>query len=288
MDLGAGRRGVDMGPSAIRHAGLHDLIRRLGHDVRDAGDVVSPVAESLPVSSDGLRYLDEIIACCTALADRVERVARTGGFPLVLGGDHSIAMGTLAGICRVAERVGILYFDAHGDFNTPESSPSGNIHGMPLAVAIGLGDARLTRLGPRSPMVMPEDVVLVGVRDVDPDEARLIKAHRIPTFTLRDVDERGMRAVVIDGLASLGERCDWLHVSFDMDVVDPRFAPGTGTPVEGGITNREAHLAMEMLADTGLVRSFEVVETNPMLDAGNTTGQLAARLAASCLGKRIL
>jgi arginase len=184
--------------------------------------------------------------------------------------------------------VGVVYVDAHGDFNTPETSPSGNVHGMPLAVALGLGDERLLAIGPRRPMVRTEDVALVGVRDVDAEEARLIRSHRVPTWTLRDVDERGMRAVMEDVIARVTRETDWVHVSFDMDALDPMHAPGTGTPVDGGLTQREAHLAMEMLADTGRVRSFEIVETNPMLDTGNRTGQLAARLAASCLGKRIL
>jgi arginase len=288
MDLGAGRRGVDMGPSAIRHAGLHDMLRRLGHDVTDGGDVFSPVVESLEIRDPRLRYVDEIVASCLSLAARVEETARAGQLPVVLGGDHSVALGTLAGLCRVASRVGVIYVDAHGDFNTPETSPSGNIHGMPLAAALGFGDRRLTGLGPRVPMLRREDVVLVGVRDVDPDEARLIKEHGPLTYTLRDVDERGMKSVVEQCLAAISRDTDWLHVSFDMDAVDPGQAPGTGTPVEGGLTMREAHLAMELLADSGRVRSVEICETNPILDQGNRTGMLAARLIASCLGKRIL
>ena len=288
MDLGAGRRGVDMGPSAIRHAGLHDTLRRLGHEVTDHGDIPSPVAESVVVREKGMRFIDEILVSCTQLADAVEAVANAGGVPVVLGGDHSIAMGTIAGICRKAARVGVVYFDAHGDFNTPETSPSGNIHGMPLAVALGLGDARLLALGPRRPMVRREDVALVGIRDVDVEEARLLRDKGPASFTVRSVDERGMKAVMEESISIACGHSDWLHVSFDMDVLDPQHAPGTGTPVEGGLTLREAHLAMEMLADTGRVRSLEIVETNPILDTGNRTGQLAAGLIASCLGKRIL
>ena len=287
MDLGAGRRGVDMGPSAIRHAGLHEQLRRLGHQVSDSGDVPVAVAESRVSGDEHLRFLDEIVDCCAHIAGEVEAIARAGGFPIVLGGDHSIAMGTIAGLARVSERVGVIYFDAHGDFNTPESSPSGNIHGMPLAVALGLGDERLLALGPRRPMVRREDVALVGIRDVDPEEARLLKSDGPRSFTVRAIDERGMRSVMEECIGLVGG-CDWLHVSFDMDALDPSHAPGTGTPVEGGLTLREAHLAMEMLADTGRVRSIEVVETNPILDNGNRTGQLAAGLIASCLGKRIL
>lgn len=288
LDLGAGRRGVDMGPSAIRHAGLHDMLRRLGHEVVDAGDIPAPVAESLAVTEPRLRFVDEIVASCRILADRVEAAARGGSVPVVLGGDHSVAMGSIAGACRVAERVGVVYVDAHGDFNTPETSPSGNIHGMPLAAAMGLGDARLTGIGPRVPMVRGEDVALVAVRDVDPEEARLIREKGPPTITLRDVDERGMKVVMEECIERVTRHADWLHVSFDMDSLDPWFAPGTGTPVDGGLTIREAHLAMELLADCGRVRSIEVCETNPILDQGNRTGQLAARLIASCLGKRIL
>jgi arginase len=287
MDLGAGRRGVDMGPSAIRHAGLHEMLRRLGHEVADRGDVPVAVAETRAPGDAHLRFLDEIIACCTRIADEVEAVARAGGSPIVLGGDHSIAMGTIAGLARVSPRVGVLYFDAHGDFNTPESSPSGNIHGMPLAIALGLGDERLLALGPRRPMVRREDAALVGIRDVDPEEGRLITASGPRSFTVRAIDERGMSTVMAECIGIVAG-CDWLHVSFDMDALDPSHAPGTGTPVEGGLTLREAHLAMEMLADTGRVRSVEVVETNPILDNGNRTGQLAAGLIASCLGKRIL
>jgi arginase len=288
MDHGAGRRGVDMGPSAIRHAGLQDMLRRLGHEVRDAGDIDIPVAESVEVREKSLRFIDEILASCRQLADIVEQSARAGSVPLVLGGDHSVAMGTLGGLTRVADRVGVLWFDAHGDFNTPDTSPSGNIHGMPLAIACGLGDERLLSLSNRRPMVRREDVALIGIRDVDIEESRLLQAHGPMSFTVRDVDERGMKSVMEQSIAIATTHADWLHVSFDMDVLDPRHAPGTGTPIEGGLTLREAHLAMELLADTGRVRSMEVVETNPILDTGNRTGQLAAGLIASCLGKRIL
>jgi arginase len=287
MDLGAGRRGVDMGPSAIRHAGLHEMLRRLGCEVEDAGDVPVPVAESRVVREEDLRFLDEIVTTCRHLADAVERLAGAGRVPIVLGGDHSIAMGTIAGLARVSPRVGLLYFDAHGDFNTPAASPSGNIHGMPLAVALGVGDERLLALGPRTPMVRREDAALIGIRDVDAEEKRLIRELGPASFTVRDVDERGMRSVMEECIA-LTSGCERLHVSFDMDVLDPMHAPGTGTPVEGGLTLREAHLAMEMLADGGRVQSLEIVETNPILDTGNRTGQLAAGLIASCLGKRIL
>jgi len=288
MDLGAGRRGVDMGPSAIRKAGLHDMLRRLGHEVVDAGDLFIHISESLEVKEPALRFLDEILTSCRTLADKVEEAALAGRIPVVLGGDHSIALGTIAGVCRAAKRVGVVYVDAHGDFNTPDTSPSGNIHGMPLAAAMGLGDPRLVGIGPRQPMLRKEDVALMGIRDIDPAEARLIRDFGLAAHTVRHVDEIGMKAVVDDCVARATRDTDWLHVSFDMDAIDPAYAPGTGTPVSGGITEREAHLAMEILADSGKVRSIEVVETNPILDNGNQTGQLAARLIASCLGKRIL
>lgn len=288
MDLGAGRRGVDMGPSAIRHAGLHEMLRRIGHEVTDVGDIDTPVVESIVVREQSLRFIDEILESCGQLAGLVEDAARRGSVPLVLGGDHSVAMGTMAGLCRVASRLGVLYFDAHGDFNTPDTSPSGNIHGMPLAVACGLGDERLLSLSTRRPMLEREDAALVGIRDVDIEESRLIKSSGPRSFTVRDVDERGMKRVMEESIALATRETDWVHVSFDMDVLDPSHAPGTGTPVEGGLTLREAHLAMEMLADSGKVRSVEVVETNPILDTGNRTARLAAGLIASCLGKRIL
>jgi arginase len=288
LDLGAGRRGVDMGPSAIRLAGLHERLRRVGHEVHDAGDVFAPVAETLVVADPRLRYIDEIADCCRQLADEVEEAVNAGRFPLVLGGDHSVAMGTLAGLTRVTERVGLIYVDAHGDFNTPETTPSGNIHGMPLAVACGVGSPELTGLGGREPMVRRDDVALVGIRDVDGGEARLIQAEGPTTFTVRDLDELGMKEVADRALEIATREADWLHVSFDLDAIDPRWAPGTGTPVQGGLTLREAHLLLEVLADSRQVRSLELVETNPILDIRNQTGELAAWLAASCLGERIL
>ena len=288
LDLGAGRRGVDMGPSAIRLAHLHDRLRHLGHDVHDAGDVFAPVAETLAVQDPHLRFLEEIVDCCKALADEVEQAAGAGRFPLVLGGDHSIAMGTLAGLTRVADRVGCIWVDAHGDFNTPETSPTGNIHGMPLAASCGIGAAELTGLGEREPMVRPEDTALVGIRDIDPPEAELIAKEGPESFTIRDIDEMGMKEVAERALEIATRETDWLHVSFDLDAIDPRWAPGTGTPAQGGITLREAHLLMEILSDSGMVRSLELVETNPILDIRNQTGELAAWLAASCLGARIM
>jgi arginase len=288
MDLGAGRRGVDMGPSAIRLAGLHQRLRKLGHHVEDGGDVFSPVAETLEVRDPKLRFLDEIVDCCKALADEVETCASSGRFPLVLGGDHSVAMGTIAGLTRVAERVGVIWVDAHGDFNTPETTPTGNIHGMPLSACCGIGAPELTGLGERDPMLDTSDVALVGIRDIDPHEAKVIHDEGVEAFTVRDLDEMGMKEVAERSLEIATRDSDWLHVSFDLDSIDPRWAPGTGTPVEGGLTLREAHLLLEILADSGMVRSLELVETNPILDLRNQTGELAAWLAESCLGARIM
>jgi arginase len=288
MDLGAGRRGVDMGPSAIRLAGLHERLRKIGHHVEDAGDVFSPVAETLEVVDPSLRFLDEIVDSCKALADEVETAAKSGRFPLVLGGDHSVAIGTIAGLTRVAQRVGVIWVDAHGDFNTPETSPTGNIHGMPLSATCGIGAEALTNLGERTPMLEIEDVALVGIRDIDPVEARMIVDQGPEAFTVRDIDEMGMKEVVDRALDIATRDADWLHVSFDLDAIDPRWAPGTGTPVQGGLTLREAHLLLEILADSEMVRSMELVETNPILDIRNQTGELAAWLAASCLGAKIM
>ncbi|MCI0341705.1 MAG: arginase [Planctomycetales bacterium] len=288
MDLGAGRRGVDMGPSAIRIAGLHDRLRALGHEVRDLGDVDCAIPETRQVRDPKLRFLDEIVESCEALAKVVEKAVREGSFPVVLGGDHSIAMGTLAGIARVEPRIGIVYLDAHADFNTAETSPSGNIHGMPLAAALGYGDPRLTKIGGVAPKALEESVVLVGIRDLDPGEQDLLRSSKATYFTLRDIDEMGMAEVMRRAIAIATRGTAKLHVTFDMDVLDPRFAPGTGTPVEGGITIREAHLAMEMLHDSRSITSLEITECNPILDNGNRTGELATLLIASALGKRIV
>lgn len=288
LDLGGGRRGVDMGPTAIRIAGLQARLRALGHVVEDLGDVPCVVPETRQVREPRLKFIDEIVETCEALADVVERCVRNGRLPVVLGGDHSITMGTMGGLARVEPNHGIIYFDAHGDFNTTESSPSGNIHGMPVAAILGRGDRRLTHLASVSPKAREANTVLVGLRDVDPAESELIRASTCTWFTLRDIDEQGMAAVMRRAIEVASKGVSRVHVSFDMDVVDPRFAPGTGTPVEGGLTMRESHLAMEMLADADIVTSIEIAEVNPILDNANRTGELAVHLVASALGKRIV
>jgi len=292
LDLGAGRRGVDMGPSAFRVAGIDERIRSLGYEVRDLGDLPVKIPETQAPGDPRMKYLKEIREVCEDLRDKVEAVAALGGIAVVLGGDHSIAMGTLAGLARHhharREKVGLVWFDAHADSNTAETSPSGNIHGMPLAVALGLGSPSLVNLAGFSPMVDGSRAALVGIRDVDVAERANVKASGIGAFTMRDVDERGMRAVVEEAIKRATTGTAGIHVSFDLDVMDPDYAPGVGTPSPGGLSYREAHLAMEMLADTGRVVSAEFVEANPILDHGNGTAGLGVELAASLLGKKIL
>lgn len=288
LDLGAGRRGVDMGPSAIRAARLHSVLQSLGYEVVDLGnvDVVEP--EERKVKDPKVRYLDEVLLVCKRLSQRVTRILSEGDFPLVLGGDHSVAVGTWAGLAAVGRNEGLIWIDAHGDFNTPQTSPSGNIHGMPLAALLGYGDDRLVGLGGSKPKADAKRTALVGIRDLDPEERKLINDSGIAYFTMRDIDERGIRKVMEDAIKIAGKGGKKIHVSFDVDVMDPAFAVGTGTPSPGGLTYREAHLAMEMIADSGQLQSLEMVEVNPLLDVQNKTGELAVGLIASALGKRII
>ena len=292
LDLGAGRRGVDMGPSAFRVAGIDQRIRSLGYEVVDAGDLPVKIAETQVPGDPHLKYLKEIKEVCENLRDRVEAEVAKGSLPVVLGGDHSIAMGTLAGLSRHyharKEKIGLIWFDAHADANTAETSPSGNIHGMPLAVALGLGAPSLVNLAGFSPMVDGSRAALVGIRDVDPAERPNVRASGIGAFTMRDIDERGMRAVMDEAIKRATSGTAGIHVSFDLDGMDPDYAPGVGTPAPGGLSYREAHLAMEMLADTGKVLSAELVEVNPILDNRNATAILGVELLASLLGKKIL
>jgi arginase len=285
LDLGAGRRGVDMGPSAFRLADIHQTVRDLGYDVTDAGDVEVAVRETRDPGDPRMKYLAEIRATCEALRDRVGEALAAGARPVVLGGDHSIAMGTIAGVSRFhrerGQKIGLIWFDAHGDMNTAETSPSGNIHGMPLAVA-------LTGLAGEAPMVEGAHAAVVGLRDVDIAERAKIRASGIGAFTMRDIDERGMRSVMAEAIERATSGTAGVHVSFDLDGVDPDLAPGVGTPSPGGLSYREAHLAMEMLADTGKVLSAELVEVNPILDRQNGTARLGVGLLASLLGKKIL
>jgi arginase len=293
LDLGAGRRGVDMGPSAFRQAHLHETLRELGYDVEDAGDVPVSIQETQDPGDPHRKYLREIRDTCERLRDRVAELLARGRLPVVLGGDHSIAMGTIAGVSkfhreRRQRKVGLIWFDAHGDMNTPETSPSGNIHGMPLAVALGVGEPSLVNLAGAAPMVEGARAAVVGLRDVDPAERETIKQSGIGAFTMRDIDERGMRAVMEEAIKRATSGTAGIHVSFDLDGVDPEHAPGVGTPSPGGISYREAHLAMEMLADTDQVLSAEFVEVNPVLDHRNRTAKLGVGLLASLLGKKIL
>ncbi|GJQ20378.1 MAG: arginase [Bacteroidia bacterium] len=291
MDLGAGRRGVDMGPSAIRIAGLSEKLIALGHQVADEGDISIKPPELQRIRNEKLKYLPEIVRACTLLHGKVEKVLSAGGFPLVLGGDHSIAIGTLAGIasyCRKhRKRFGVIWIDAHGDLNTPETTPSGNIHGMPLAASIGMGAIELTSVGGDFRKVDPRDVVLIGTRDLDEGERKVIKQYGINIFTMEDIDKHGISVVIGRALRRL-RQVDLLHVSFDLDGVDPQVAPGVGTPVKGGLNYREAHLIMETLNESGKMTSLEVVEVNPILDNRNQSAEFAVELIQSGFGKKII
>lgn len=292
MDLGADRRGVDMGPSAIRVANLNERLRELGYQVTDDGNISVRNAEMMAISDRRLKYLPEISNACQVLAKRVEEALESGAIPIVLGGDHSIAIGTVSGLAsyhrRRDQRVGVIWFDAHGDMNTPETSPSGNIHGMPFAAILGHGDEALTGIGGFSPKVSPEDSVLIGARSVDAAEAIAIRASGIRVVTMRELDERGMSAVMDEAMWLASRRTAGFHVTMDMDFVDPAFAPGVGTPVPGGPTYRESHLAMEKIADSGKMLSFELTEVNPVLDISNRTAELGVELILSAFGKKIL
>jgi arginase len=293
LDLGQGRRGVDMGPSALRVAGLGRRLTQLGFLVSDLGNIEAAQAESLPNPGPGnARFIDEIAAACQGLAQLVSGALKHGQTPLVLGGDHSIAAGTVAGVSshyRVQnQKIGMLWIDAHADMNTPDSSPSGNVHGMPLACCIGLGPEALVNVLGFSPKVSPSNTVLVGIRDVDELERANIRRTGIHAFTMRDIDERGLRSVMDEAIAIASKDTAGIHLSLDMDFVDPEYAPGVGTPVRGGATYREAHLAMELICDSGLMRSMEIVEVNPVLDQFNRTAELAVELVLSALGKKIL
>jgi arginase len=292
MDLGAGRRGVDMGPSALRVAGLNQKLAGLGYLAEDLGNVVVDQPESLPAGPANAHYLPQIAHTCARLAEMVERAAGQGRVPVVLGGDHSAAIGTVAGMSRHfrknGHKLGLLWIDAHADMNTPDSSPSGNVHGMPLACIIGLGPPELTGIAGHMPMVDPENVAIVGLRSVDDIERYNVRGAGVHPFTMRDIDERGMRTVMQQAIHAVSSGTAGFHLSFDLDAVDPAEAPGVGTPVHGGITYREAHLAMEIVCDSGLMTSLEMVELNPVMDVANRTAILAVELMLSALGKRIL
>jgi arginase len=292
MDLGAGRRGVDMGPSALRLANLNEKLASLGYEVQDLGNVIVDQPEASPVGPPHARYLAQIAHTCTRLAEMVERAAAEGRVPLVLGGDHSIAIGTITGMAaffrKRQQRMGLIWIDAHADMNTPESSPSGNIHGMPLACAIGLGPPELTGIGGFSPKVDPSSTVIIGLRSIDEIERLNVRGAGVHPFTMRDIDERGLTHVMHAAIDIASQGTAGFHVSFDMDAVDPDEAPGVGTPVKGGITYREAHLLMETICDSGRTTSIEMVEVNPVMDQVNRTAILAVELILSALGNRIL
>jgi arginase len=292
LDLGQTRRGVDMGPSAVRVAGLEARLEALGHVVEDGGNVAVAIPEQKKEGDPQAKYLKEIVATCTKHADMVVKTLEAGKFPLVLGGDHSVAVGTMAGVAefyrRQEKKVGLIWIDAHADINTPETSPSGNVHGMPLAAILGLGPAELANIYNFSPKVQPGNCVLVGVRDIDAREKENIKETGIEVYTMRDIDERGMRTVIEEALRVAGRGTAGYHVSLDMDWIDPEDAPGVGTPVRGGASYREGHLAMEIIADHGRMTSFEIVEVNPVIDEHNRTADLAVELTLSAFGKKIL
>ncbi|MBZ5645790.1 MAG: arginase [Acidobacteriia bacterium] len=292
LDLGQSRRGVDMGPSAVRVAGLEARLEAIGHKVEDAGNVAVAIAEQKKEGDPRAKYLKEITATCTKHAELVVKTLEAGKIPVVLGGDHSVAAGTVAGVAEYYRRqnlkCGLIWIDAHSDINTPESSPSGNVHGMPLAAIMGLGPMELGNIFDFSPKVSPENCVLVGIRDIDDREKENVRRAGIEVFTMRDIDERGMRTVMEEALRLAGRNTAGYHVSLDMDWIDPEDAPGVGTPVRGGATYREAHLAMEIIADHGRLLSFEIVEVNPVIDEHNRTADLAVELACSVFGKKIL
>jgi arginase len=288
VDLGAGRRGVDMGPGALRYAGLKDRLEALGYPVRDLGNVAVPLAEQFEPPGDGarLRYLDPIVAINHELAERVAAIVAEGSFPLVLGGDHSIAIGSITGVAR-ERRIGVIWIDAHGDFNTPQTTPSGNIHGMSVAALTGRGHPQLVSLLGNDTVLRDADVAMVGIRDLDGAEREALRDSGIHVFTMHDIDRRGLASVMEEAIMRVSVGTAGFHVSLDLDALDPSEAPGVGTPVLGGISYREAHLAMELVAQSGKLLGMDLVEVNPILDAHNVTAELAVEFALSALGKRI-
>jgi arginase len=281
-----------MGPSAIRIAGVANRLGELGHKVVDEGDIAIKNVEELKVGNERARYLTEIARASALLARKVDRIMDRGHFPLVLGGDHSIAVGTLSGIAAAAQRqgkkVGLLWIDAHGDINTPETSPSGNIHGMPLAALLGYGPQELTAVAGAFPKVAPENVALVGIRSLDAGEKSRLKQTGVQVHTMADIDRHGVHKIMEKALARITKGAGYVHVSFDLDAVDPTVAPGVGTPVKGGLDYREAHLIMEVIAEAGVMTSLEMVEVNPILDQGNASAAFAVELVQSAFGKKIL
>lgn len=288
MDLGQMRRGVDMGPSAIRYAGINERLKVLFDEIHDLGDIPIGRPEVKIDEKSNLRNLELVAEKNAALAEKVDKVVEAGSFPLVLGGDHSIAIGTLAGVSKHYENLGVIWYDAHGDLNTAETSPSGNIHGMPLAVSIGIGHPLLTEVGGYQPKVRPEHIVIIGARSLDDGEKELIKEKGIKVYTMHEIDRLGMTKVMEETIAYLKSKTDGVHLSLDLDGIDPNDAPGVGTPVIGGISYRESHLAMEMLAESQMITSAEFVEVNPILDEKNKTASVAVALMGSLFGEKLL
>lgn len=289
MDLGQTRRGVDMGPSAIRYAGIVERLEKLNFNIHDLGNIdISRPDRHQPEREDKLRNLLEVVEANTKLANVVDEQVKNNHFPLVLGGDHSIAIGSLAGVSRHYENLGVIWYDAHGDINTTETSPSGNIHGMPLAVSLGYGHEKLTSILDNNPKIKPENVVLIGIRDLDEGEKELLRDLNIKVFTMHEIDRIGMPQVMKETINYLKDRTDGVHLSFDLDGINPSEAPGVGTPVIGGVTYRESHLAMEMLAEADIITSAEFVEVNPMLDDKNKTAILTVALVGSLFGEKLI
>jgi arginase len=292
MDLGGGRRGVDMGPSALRIAGIGERLAILGHNVFDHGDIDTPIPETRVAKDERKRYIREIAKVCQKVYQLCGQALARGGVPLVLGGDHSVAAGSAGAAADAAiekgGRQGLLWIDAHGDMNTPASSGSGNVHGMPLAALLGTEPAELASIGGRAPKYEAANTVLIGVRNLDEREKEQVKASRVRVFTMKDIDRLGIATVMEQAIAYASAGTSGIHVSFDLDVCDPSIAPGVGTPVKGGLDYREAHMVMEMVADSGLMTSLDLVEVNPVLDIQNQTASLGAELALSALGMKIL
>ncbi|WP_397536545.1 arginase [Rummeliibacillus pycnus] len=289
MDMGQLRRGVDMGPSAIRYAGAVERLEELGHRVIDEGDIYIDHSKKEESPDTTLRNLEAVTDANTKLAQKVHEVVEKGSFPLVLGGDHSIAIGTLAGISDHYENLGVIWYDAHADMNTSETSPSGNIHGMPLAISLGLGHERLVNIRGFAPKVKPENIVIVGARSIDQGEKELIRKTGIKVYSMHEIDRLGMTDVMQDAIIYLkSQNVDGVHLSLDLDGIDPIYTPGVGTPVPGGITYRESHLAMEMLQESGLITSAEFVEVNPILDEKNKTADVAVALMGSLFGETLV
>ena len=287
LDLGADRRGVDMGPNAIRYAGLRERLQTIGYDVNDTGDINIQIPEFCQPLGEKLKYLDEIERVNTELCCRVDDEIGKGYFPLVIGGDHSIAIGTMSGVLQQKKKLGVLWFDAHGDINTAETSPSGNIHGMSVAVGMGSGHERLTSIGGVEAKLDPRKFVMIGIRDLDPGERIFLKKLGVNVYTMHEIDMVGMAKVMEEAIRIVSDDTDGVHVSFDMDVMDPLYAPGVGTPVVGGLTYRESHLAMELVSAANIATSAEFVEVNTVLDHKNQTAKLAVALMGSLLGERL-